>query len=79
MQGIIPNRAMYKGLPTFRAGGVTSCIDTLRVDDGNGHKSALTPTYFSHNHFSSSLADAEGGLGSYFALRKFPVCVEGCS
>lgn len=56
---------MYQGLPTFRAGGVTSRTDFLRVEEGSGHKSALTPTYFSHNHFSSSLAAAKGGRFEY--------------
>lgn len=60
MPKVSPNRAMYKGLPTFRAGGVTSRTDYFQVDEGGGHKTALTPSYFSHNHFSSSLADAGG-------------------
>ncbi|CAM9565022.1 unnamed protein product, partial [Hapterophycus canaliculatus] len=49
-------------MATFRAGGATSRINSLRVadsaDEGSGHKTALTPTYFSRNHFSSPLADA---------------------
>lgn len=68
MRNNSPSRAMYKGLPTFRAGGVASCIDYSSVrgdyEGGGGHKSALTPTFFSHDHFSSSLADTEGvGIG----------------
>lgn len=55
-----PNPAMYKGLPTFRAGGVTSCIDDVRADEGTNRKTALTPSYFSHDHFSSSLTNTEG-------------------
>lgn len=65
MPNVDPNRAMYKGLPTFRAGGVTSRIDYFQVDEGRGHKTALAPSYFSHNHFSSSLADAEGEGASH--------------
>lgn len=60
MPNASPNRAMYKGLPTFRAGGVTSRKDYFQLDEGNGHKTALAPSYFSHNHFSSSLSDANG-------------------
>lgn len=63
-----PSRAKYKGLPTFRAGGVASCMDSaVRAahDGGGSHKTALTPTFFSHDHFSSSLADTEGtGIGT---------------
>ncbi|CAM9948679.1 unnamed protein product [Scytosiphon promiscuus] len=48
-------------MATFRAGGVTSRINSLRkpdaADEGSGHKTALTRTYFSRNHFSSPLAD----------------------
>lgn len=51
---------MYKGLPTFRAGGVMSRADYLRPDGGSNHKTALTPSYFSSNHFSSSLAGMDG-------------------
>ena len=59
---------MCKGLPTFRAGGIASSfIDYgVRADQSGGggsgghKKTALTPTFFSHDHFSSSLADTEG-------------------
>lgn len=52
----------HKGLPTFRAGGSTARNDlaTSRVDDGINHKSALKTSFFSHDHFSSSLAKSEG-------------------
>lgn len=51
------------GLPTFRAGVSTARHDIgTRVDDGINHKSALKPSFFSHNHFSSSLADNGGGF-----------------
>ena len=74
-----PNRAMYKGLPTFRAGGVASCIDSAAraADDGGGsHKTALTPTFFSHDHFSSSLADTEGtGSGTLSVDLLLYLCV----
>ncbi|CAM9858287.1 unnamed protein product, partial [Ectocarpus sp. 13 AM-2016] len=49
---------MNQKLPTFRAGGVTSRIDLVRGD----HKSALAPSYFSHNHFSSPLAGTDDPL-----------------
>ena len=67
-----PSRATQKGLPTFRAGGVASCIDSsVRAEEGGGsHKTALTPTFFSHDHFSSSLADTEGvGIGRWAYIR----------
>lgn len=64
MPSTSPKRPMYKGLPTFRAGGVTCRTDYLR-EEGTDHKSALTPTYFSHDHFSSSLAAAKGGRTLY--------------
>eukprot|EP00752_Nemacystus_decipiens_P002970 g2759.t1 len=35
-------------------------MGTASAEEGSGHnKSALTPTYFSHNHFSSSVATAK--------------------
>ncbi|CAM9288605.1 unnamed protein product [Ectocarpus fasciculatus] len=49
---------MNQKLPTFRAGGLTSRIDLVRGD----HKSALAPSYFSHNHFSSPLAGTDDPL-----------------
>ncbi|CAM9382975.1 unnamed protein product [Ectocarpus sp. 6 AP-2014] len=49
---------MNQKLPTFRAGGVTSRVDLVRGD----HKSALAPSYFSHNHFSSPLAGTDDPL-----------------
>lgn len=73
MPSTSPKRPMYKGLPTFRAGGVASRTDYLRVEDDSGHKSALVPTYFSHNHFSSSLAAAKGG-GSECECASSPAC-----
>lgn len=55
---------MHKGLPTFRAGGSTSRnnLATSRDEDGVNHKSALKPSFFSHDHFSSSVAKSEGAV-----------------
>lgn len=72
MPSTSPKCPMYKGLPTFRAGGVTARTDYLRAEEGSGHKSALMPTYFSHDHFSSSLAAAKGGIIGY--LRALVCC-----
>lgn len=64
-----PGAGMNKGLPTFRAGGSTARNDlgTRRVDDGINHKSALKTSFFSHDHFSSSLAKSEGMRSGQFA------------
>lgn len=55
---------MHKELPTFRAGGVAARANasSFGADETNNsnRKTALTPSFFSNNHFSSSLADAEG-------------------